>query len=69
MPYSEAQKRATMKYNAAAYDRIELRVPKGRKAEVEAHAKSKGESINGLVNTLIRTDMGLSEDEWKEQQQ
>lgn len=69
MPYSEAQKRATMKYNAGAYDRIELRVPKGRKAEVEAHAKSKGESINGLVNTLIRTDMGMSEEEWKEPQQ
>lgn len=66
MPYSEAQKRATMKYNAAAYDRIELRVPKGRKSAVEAHAKAKGESINGLVNALLRTDMGLSEDDWKQ---
>lgn len=66
MPYSEAQKRATMKYNAAAYDRIELRVPKGRKSAVEAHAKAKGESINGLVNALLRADMGLSEDDWKQ---
>ena len=65
MAYSEAQKRATMKYNAAAYDRIELRVPKGRKADVEAHAKAKGESINGLVNALLRADMGLTDDEWK----
>jgi predicted HicB family RNase H-like nuclease len=68
MAYSEAQKRATMKYNAAAYDRIELRVPKGRKADIEAHAKTKGESINGLVNSLIREDMGLSDAEWKETQ-
>lgn len=68
MAYSEAQKRATMKYNAAAYDRIELRVPKGRKADIEAHAKGKGESINGLVNALIRDDMGLSDAEWKEAQ-
>lgn len=69
MAYSEAQKRATMKYNAAAYDRIELRVPKGRKASIDAHAKAKGESVNGLVNALLRADMGISEDEWKQAEQ
>ena len=59
---------ATVKnrYNAKAYDRIQIVVPKGKKAEVEAHAKSKGESVNGLVNALLRQDMGLSEDEWKQ---
>lgn len=65
MAITEAQKRAVAKYNAANYDRIEIKVPKGRKADVETHAKSKGESINGLVNALLRADMGLSEDEWK----
>lgn len=40
-------------------------IPKGLKQAVEAHAKSKGESINGLVNALLRADMGLSEAEWK----
>lgn len=40
-------------------------VPKGQKQAIEAHAKSKGESINGLVNALLRADMGISEDEWK----
>ncbi len=40
--------------------------PKGRKQAVEAHAASKGESVNGLVNGLLRADMGLSEAEWKE---
>ena len=68
MAISEAQKRAVAKYNAANYDRIEIKVPKGRKADVEAHAKAKGESINGLVNTLIRNDMGISDAEWKETQ-
>lgn len=66
MAITEAQKRAVAKYNAANYDRIEIKVPKGRKADVDAHAKSKGESVNGLVNALLRADMGMSEDEWKQ---
>ena len=61
------QKRTDYKraFNEKAYDRISVTIPKGRKAAVEAHAKSKGESVNGLVNALLRADMGLSEDEWK----
>ena len=66
MPASKAQVKATNRYNAKAYDRIQIVVPKGKKAEVEAHAKSKGESVNGLVNALLRQDMGFSEDEWKQ---
>ena len=65
MPVSKAQVKATNKYNAKAYDRIQIVVPKGQKAAVEAHASGKGESVNGLVNTLIRQDMGLTEAEWK----
>lgn len=44
---------------------LRIVIPKGLKQAVEAHAKSKGESINGLVNALLRADMGLSEAEWK----
>ena len=44
-------------------------VPKCRKADVEAHAKAKGESVNGLVNNLLRADMGLTQEEWKNAQQ
>ena len=51
--------------NAALYDRLNIVIPKGLKQAVEAHAKSKGESVNGLVNELLRADMGLSEDDWK----
>lgn len=65
MTITPAQRRAVAKYNAANYDRIEIKVPKGRKQAVEAHAKSKGISINSLVNALLRAEMGLSEDEWK----
>ena len=35
-PYSDAQKRATAKYNAKAYDRIEVKVAKGKKAPTSA---------------------------------
>lgn len=60
---------ATVKnrYAAKAYDNLRIIVPKGRKQAVEAHAKSKGESVNGLVNALLRADMGLTEEQWKEQ--
>ena len=53
------------RYNMKAYDRLAVTIPKGRKQAVEAHAREKGESVNGLVNALLRADMGLSEDEWK----
>lgn len=55
-------------YNTTNYDSLRIVVPKGRKIDVEAHAKSKGESVNGLVNALLRADMGLSEDEWRQKE-
>lgn len=56
----------TRAFNEKAYDRLAITIPKGRKADVEAHAKAKGESVNGLVNNLLRTDLGMTEEEWKE---
>ena len=53
------------RYNAKAYDQLPIRIPKGMKQAVEAHAKSKGKSVNGFVNNLIQADMGLSDEEWK----
>ena len=54
MPASKAQQKATAKYKKDNYDRIELSVAKGRKAELQAHAqiKDKG-SLNGFVNRAI----------------
>lgn len=68
MTASKAQIKATNKYNAANYDNLRIVIPKGRKQAVEAHAKKQGESVNGYVNGLIRDDMGLTEDEWKQGQ-
>ena len=52
-------------FNDKAYDRLAITIPKGRKQAVEAHAKAKGGSINGLVNALLMADMGLTEEQWK----
>lgn len=41
------------KYNAKAYDRINIAVPKGRKDEIQAIAKQKGLSINAYINSII----------------
>ena len=53
------------KYNSDKYDSLRIVVPKGRKQTVEAYAKERGESINGLVNSLLRNALGISEAEWK----
>ena len=66
MPKKQTQ--WTRAFNEKAYDRISITIPKGRKSDVDAHAKSKGKSINGLVNALLMGDMGLSVDEWKKQE-
>lgn len=44
-------------FNANAYDRINLTVPKGKKDEIKAHAESLGESVNGYIWRLIQEDM------------
>ena len=65
MPTSKAQKRATEKYQKKAYDDLRIRVPKGRRADIEARLKEKNLSVNGVVNMLLRDFFGMSEEEWK----
>lgn len=57
MSVSEAQKRANAKYNLKAYDRVELKVKKGKKDIIKSHAESKGESLNGFINRAIDETM------------
>ena len=54
MPYTKAQMRATQKYNDKTYDRIEFKISKGQKPNLQAHAAAMGESLNGFVNRAIR---------------
>lgn len=55
----------TRAYNEKAYDRISVTVPKGQKQAIEAFAREQGESVNGLINALLRAAMALSESDWK----
>jgi len=56
-PSSEAKKRADAKYTLKAYDRLEIKVKKGRKDELKAHADECGESLNGFVNRAMNETM------------
>ena len=55
--YSEAQNKATQKYIKKAYDPLTVRVPKGMRETYNAHAESKGTSLNKLVIELLNKDM------------
>lgn len=46
------------KYNSKAYDDVRLRVAKGDREKIKAHAESLGMSLNGYIVALIEKDMG-----------
>ena len=48
---------ASNKYNAKAYDSLRIVVKKGRKAEIQAHAETMGESLNAFVGRAINETM------------
>ena len=56
--YSEAQNKASQKYQKKAYDTYLLRLYKGQKEQIQAHAEANGESLNGYITRLIAEDMG-----------
>lgn len=58
MAYSDAQKEATARYNKRAYDRIEIKVKKGRKRDIFAYAAAQGKSVNQFIVGLIDREMG-----------
>lgn len=49
--------RAKNKYNANNYDSLRIVVPKGQKEIINAHAQSRGESLNGFVKRAINETM------------
>ena len=53
------------RYNTQNYDSLRVVVPKGRKATVEALADARGQSVNGLVNGLLREAAGIDEEQWR----
>lgn len=61
MAASEAQRRASKKWNAAnmsdRYDRINIIAPKGQKAIIVAAAQRSGENISQYILTAVQTRM------------
>ena len=52
-------------FNEKAYDRLAITIPKGRKQTVETIATARGQSVNGLVNELLRGVADMDETGWK----
>jgi len=53
-----ARTRASTKYNAKAYDRFHITVPKGQRDEIEGAAREAGMSRNAFVVSAIMDKMG-----------
>lgn len=53
MSVSKAHIKATAKYNANNYDRIEIKVKKGEKAKLQALSEQQGTSLNAFITTAI----------------
>lgn len=45
------------RYNAKAYDEMKVRVAKGNKEQIQAHAEAQGESLNAFINRAINETM------------
>lgn len=54
--YTESQKNATYKY-LQGLDRIEVKLPKGSRERIKAHAEKMGESVTGFISRAINETM------------
>lgn len=54
---TEAQRKASAKYKKEKTDKIEVRVPKGQKSEIQSYAQYKGISVNALINQLLQKEI------------
>ena len=59
-PASKAQQMAVNKYMKENYDRINLLLPKGKKAVIQDFAAAHGESVNGFINRAVDEAMAQS---------
>lgn len=57
MARTEAEDRAIRKYEAEKIDKILIRVPKGMRGQIDAHAARQGESRNGFITRAINEAM------------
>ena len=46
-------------FNDRKYARLSITIPKGQKATIEALARSRGQTVNGMTNSLYRAELGV----------
>ena len=51
--YTEAQKKATAKYQKENTEMVSFRVPKGKKSEYKALADKTGKSLSSLIIDML----------------
>ncbi len=61
MPVSDAQKRATAKFEQEAYDKVLVRFPKGTKERIQAT----GNSMNGYIVKCVLENLEKLEKTYK----
>ena len=52
-PISKAQMKATAKYMKENYDEFKVRMPKGKKKQVQEYIMSTGESMNAFISRAV----------------
>ena len=57
MSYTEAQKKASIKYMSEKTDDIRLRVPKGLKDKYKAAAKKRGKSMTQFIVDCVEKEL------------
>ncbi len=57
---SPAQKKASRKYETEKTDNLRVRVPKGKKEQIQKYAEQSGISVNELINRLIDEELSQS---------
>lgn len=57
MKTPESQRRASEKYLKEKLEDIRFRVPMGRKAVIQEHARKQGESVNAFINRAVNEAM------------
>ena len=62
MPVSEAQRKASEKWDKDKVDSLHLRVKKGMREVIQTHAEQHGESVNGFINRAIVETMERDND-------
>ncbi|MGN0600771.1 MAG: toxin-antitoxin system HicB family antitoxin [Oscillospiraceae bacterium] len=66
MTVSKAQMAATKRFEDKNYDKALIRLPKGKKAEIQTAAEKQGESLNAYVIGAVERRMKAEQEESSE---